>query len=241
MRTVHQRRPPRSVTRCHPARTGRRATSYADSDPGEKLSGRAFEGQNEPGALRPRAGVGTEPQPTRSFRALPLAPVAGLAQAVSPAAQVAKLVDALDSGSSARKGVEVRVLSWAPPCGTRGSCTFGHDTSGTTPPARQLRSDTSCSRVSSACVPTQGSCGISSSSVHRHAGRGSFAVTRVGSRRPCSVFETSRTGARRAVRARLPPARSACDARQDIARRRRSRPSRFPRPDVRVPFGSSPL
>src|SRR6516165_594429 len=29
-------------------------------------------------------------------------------------AQVAELVDALDSGSSARKGVEVRVFSWAP-------------------------------------------------------------------------------------------------------------------------------
>src|SRR5215813_1609606 len=31
-----------------------------------------------------------------------------------PQAQVAELVDALDSGSSARKGVEVRVFSWAP-------------------------------------------------------------------------------------------------------------------------------
>ncbi len=29
-------------------------------------------------------------------------------------AQVAELVDALASGASARKGVEVRVLSWAP-------------------------------------------------------------------------------------------------------------------------------
>jgi acetyl esterase/lipase len=29
-------------------------------------------------------------------------------------AQVAELADALDSGSSARKGVEVRILSWAP-------------------------------------------------------------------------------------------------------------------------------
>ena len=29
-------------------------------------------------------------------------------------AQVAELVDALGSGPSARKGVEVRVLSWAP-------------------------------------------------------------------------------------------------------------------------------
>ena len=29
-------------------------------------------------------------------------------------AQVAELADALDSGSSSRKGVEVRVLSWAP-------------------------------------------------------------------------------------------------------------------------------
>ncbi len=31
-----------------------------------------------------------------------------------PAAQVAKLVDALVSGTSSRKGVKVRVLSWAP-------------------------------------------------------------------------------------------------------------------------------
>ncbi len=31
-----------------------------------------------------------------------------------PSAQVAELVDALASGASARKGVEVRVLSWAP-------------------------------------------------------------------------------------------------------------------------------
>ncbi|CAM9526430.1 unnamed protein product, partial [Phaeothamnion confervicola] len=30
-------------------------------------------------------------------------------------AQVAELVDALASGASARKGVEVRVFSWAPP------------------------------------------------------------------------------------------------------------------------------
>ena len=32
----------------------------------------------------------------------------------TPPAQVAELVDALDSGSSVRKDVEVRVLSWAP-------------------------------------------------------------------------------------------------------------------------------
>ena len=31
-----------------------------------------------------------------------------------PRAQVAKLVDALVSGTRARKGVKVRVLSWAP-------------------------------------------------------------------------------------------------------------------------------
>src|SRR6478735_8690067 len=31
-----------------------------------------------------------------------------------PQAQVAELVDALASGASARKGVEVRVFSWAP-------------------------------------------------------------------------------------------------------------------------------
>ena len=31
-----------------------------------------------------------------------------------PAAQVVKLVDTLASGASARKGVEVQVLSWAP-------------------------------------------------------------------------------------------------------------------------------
>jgi hypothetical protein len=30
-------------------------------------------------------------------------------------AQVAELADALDSGSSAGNGVEVRILSWAPP------------------------------------------------------------------------------------------------------------------------------
>ncbi len=35
----------------------------------------------------------------------------------APCAQVAELADALDSGSSARKGVEVRVLSWAPIAG----------------------------------------------------------------------------------------------------------------------------
>jgi hypothetical protein len=34
---------------------------------------------------------------------------------VSGEAQVAELVDALDSGSSGRKLVEVRVFSWAPP------------------------------------------------------------------------------------------------------------------------------
>src|SRR5436309_1941671 len=33
----------------------------------------------------------------------------------APRAQVAELVDALDSGSSGRKLVEVRVFSWAPP------------------------------------------------------------------------------------------------------------------------------
>ena len=32
----------------------------------------------------------------------------------SSIAQVAELADALDSGSSTRKGVEVRILSWAP-------------------------------------------------------------------------------------------------------------------------------
>ena len=35
-------------------------------------------------------------------------------RAVTPSAQVAELVDALDSGSSDRKVVEVRVFSWAP-------------------------------------------------------------------------------------------------------------------------------
>jgi hypothetical protein len=34
--------------------------------------------------------------------------------ALLPRAQVAKLVDALVSGTRARKGVKVRVLSWAP-------------------------------------------------------------------------------------------------------------------------------
>ncbi len=34
---------------------------------------------------------------------------------MSAEAQVAELVDALDSGSSGRKLVEVRVFSWAPP------------------------------------------------------------------------------------------------------------------------------
>ena len=33
---------------------------------------------------------------------------------IAPGAQVAELADALDSGSSGRKVVEVRVLSWAP-------------------------------------------------------------------------------------------------------------------------------
>ncbi len=33
---------------------------------------------------------------------------------LTPLAQVAKLVDALVSGTSPRKGVKVRVLSWAP-------------------------------------------------------------------------------------------------------------------------------
>ena len=35
-------------------------------------------------------------------------------QIQSPLAQVVKLVDALASGASPRKGVKVRVLSWAP-------------------------------------------------------------------------------------------------------------------------------
>ena len=35
-------------------------------------------------------------------------------------AQVVKLVDTLASGASARKGVEVQVLSWAPPSSNSG-------------------------------------------------------------------------------------------------------------------------
>ena len=49
----------------------------------------------------------TAPEGGSSLRALSVV-------RVFPAAQVVKLVDTLASGASARKGVEVQVLSWAP-------------------------------------------------------------------------------------------------------------------------------
>src|SRR4249920_2079990 len=42
-----------------------------------------------------------------------------------PQAQVAELVDALASGASARKGVEVRVFSWAPDHLSRSAIALG--------------------------------------------------------------------------------------------------------------------
>src|SRR5713226_1989446 len=65
-------------------------------------------------------GAGRTPRITLSrtgAAALTILPSAGkiiLPRLAAPYAQVAELADALDSGSSARKGVEVRVLSWAP-------------------------------------------------------------------------------------------------------------------------------
>src|SRR5215831_21024807 len=53
------------------------------------------------------AGVGEQ-----ALRPIDFAPARSYLR--GPQAQVAELVDALDSGSSARKGVEVRVFSWAP-------------------------------------------------------------------------------------------------------------------------------